>query len=152
MPITGSPVGLSRVNGAQRCSRGNAIRRNFQHGLTRSILNRMSYKLAIIIAYGSVVDVPNLVRIGSKMASPGGGEIWPNQGLAWLFLFFYSRDRVLVRPVDRFGRVIRQNACFGPRMCLLGFRKINFIFFTPKIPQNPNFRPLQCISNGKQKC
>jgi hypothetical protein len=139
--ITGSPVGLSRVNGAQRCSRGNAIRRNFQHALTRTNFNRMSYKLVDMIGYGSLVDLPNLVRIGSKMASPGGGEVWPNQGLAYLFFFFVSRDRALVTPVGRFGRVIRQNAWFGPRMCLLGFRKENFIVFTPKIPQNPTFWP-----------
>ena len=49
--ITGSPVGLSRVNGAQRCSRGKAILRNFQHGLARSIVNRMSQKLALMLVY-----------------------------------------------------------------------------------------------------
>jgi hypothetical protein len=48
----------------------------------------MSYKLVDMIGYGSLVDLPNLVRIGSKMASPGGGEVWPNQGLAYLFFFF----------------------------------------------------------------
>ena len=41
--------------------------------------------------------------------------------------------------VDRFGRVIHQNACFGARKCLLGFTKIQISVFTPKIPQNPQF-------------
>jgi len=40
--ITGSPAGLSRVNGAERCSAGLAIMRYFQNGLTRSVLNRTS--------------------------------------------------------------------------------------------------------------
>ena len=40
------------------------------------------------------------------------------------FLFFVSRDRALVKPAGRFRQMIRQNAWFGPRMCLLGFRKI----------------------------
>jgi len=138
--ITGSPVGLSRVNGDQRCSRGNAIMRNFQHGLTRTILNWMSYKLVIMIAYGSLVNVPNLVRIGSKMASPGRDEVSWNQGLACLFMFFFvSRDRVLVKRVDRFSPKMAQKTRNGVHMCLLGFRKINFIVFTPKIPKNPYF-------------
>ena len=33
--------------------------------------------------------MPNLVRIGTAMASPGGGEIWRNGGLACLFLGFF---------------------------------------------------------------
>ena len=40
--ITGSPAGLSRVNGAKRCSAELAIMRYFQNGLTRSVLNRTS--------------------------------------------------------------------------------------------------------------
>ena len=62
--ITGSPVGLSRVNGAQRCNRGKAILRNFQHGLARAIVNRMSQKLAFMLAYRRLINVPNLVVIG----------------------------------------------------------------------------------------
>ena len=93
----------------------------------------------------SPINVPNLVRIGSSIASPGGGEISPNARLACLFFSFYvffSRDRAQVKPVGRFRRVIRQNACFGPRRCLLGSRKINFSVFTPKIAKNPNFGAL----------
>ena len=40
--ITGSPAGLSRVNGAKRCSAGLDIMRYFQNGLTRSVVNRAS--------------------------------------------------------------------------------------------------------------
>ena len=36
-------------------------------------------------------------------------------------IFCVPRDRAPVKPVGRFGRVIRQNACFGTRRCLLGF-------------------------------
>ena len=56
-------------------------------------------------------------------------------------LFFY-RDRALVKPVGQFWRVIRQNACFGPMRCLLGFRKDKYFSFTPKIAQNPNLGAL----------
>ena len=54
-------------------------------------------------------------------------------------IFLVPQDRALVKPVGRFWRVIRQNACFGTRRCLLGFRKINISVFTPKIAKNPNF-------------
>ena len=40
--ITGSPAGLSRVNGAERCSAGLAIMQYFQNDLTRSVLNGTS--------------------------------------------------------------------------------------------------------------
>jgi hypothetical protein len=76
----------------------------------------------------------------------------PNFGaLSMHFLWKTHRDRALVKPVGRFWRVIRQNACFGLRMCLFGFRKIKISVFTPKIAKNPNFGHLQCISYGKQK-
>ena len=70
-------------------------------------------------------------------------------------IFFVPLDSTLVKPVDRFLRVIRQNACFGTRMCLWGFRKINNSVFTPKIAKTQKFGALsniQCISYGKQKC
>ena len=59
-----------------------------------------------------------------------------------LFRFFYTRDRAPVKPVGQFWRVIRQNACFAPRRCLLGFRKIKISVSTPKIAKNPNFGAL----------
>ena len=40
--LTGSPVRLSRVNGAERRSKGMAISRDIQDGLARSVLNRIS--------------------------------------------------------------------------------------------------------------
>ena len=55
------------------------------------------------------------------------------------FFPFFSRDRALVKPVGRFWRVIRQNACFGPSRCPFGSRKINISVFTPQNRQNPNF-------------
>ena len=68
-------------------------------------------------------------------------------------IFYVPRDRALVKTVDRFWRVIRQNACFGTRRCPLGFRKINISVFTPKIAKKkPILGHFQCISNGKQKC
>ena len=51
-------------------------------------------------------------------------------------IFYVPRDRALVKPVGRFWRLIRQNACFGTRRCLLGFRKINISVFTIKIAKN----------------
>ena len=51
--------------------------------------------------------------------------------------FFVPRDSALVKRVDRFWQMIRQNACFGTGSCLLGFRKINVSVFTPKIAKNP---------------
>ena len=57
-------------------------------------------------------------------------------------IFYVPRESALVKPVGRFWRVIRQNACFGTRRCLFGFRKINISVFTPKIAKNPNFGAL----------
>ena len=57
-------------------------------------------------------------------------------------IFYVPRDRALVKPVGRFWRVIRQNACFGTRRCLLGFMEINISVFTPRIAKNPNFGAL----------
>ena len=57
-------------------------------------------------------------------------------------IFCVPRDSALVNPVDRFGRAICQNACFGTMRCLLGFRKINVSVFTHKIAKNPNFGTL----------
>ena len=54
-------------------------------------------------------------------------------------IFYVPRDRALVKPVGRFWRVIRQNACFGTRRCPLGFRKINISAFTPKIAKKTQF-------------
>ena len=54
-------------------------------------------------------------------------------------IFCVCRDLALVKPVDRFWRVIRQNACFGTRSCLLRFRNIIFQFSSPKIAKTPNF-------------
>jgi len=127
--------------------------RYFQSDLTRSVLSRTSWKLALMIGSRGLTIVPNLVRIGSAGSSPGADEISRNRGLACLFfvLFFFSRDRALVKPVGRFWRVIRQNACFGPRRCLLGFRKINIPVFTPKIAKNPNFGALSMHFLWKNK-
>ena len=56
--------------------------------------------------------------------------------------FFDARDRAIIKRVERFGRVIHQNTCFGLRIVPLGFRKINLKIFTPKMPQNRNFGAL----------
>ena len=65
----------------------------------------------------------------SKMAADG-------------IIFYVPRDRALVKPVGRFSRVIRQNACFVTRRCPFGFRMINISVFTPKIAKKPNFGAL----------
>ena len=57
-------------------------------------------------------------------------------------IFYVPRESALVKPVDRFGRVIRQNACFGSRTCLPVFRNIHISVFTPKIAKNPNLGAL----------
>ena len=41
------------------------------------------------------------------------------------FLFLLSSPRAQVAFLDRSGRSIRQNACFRPRMCLLGVSTIS---------------------------
>ena len=51
-------------------------------------------------------------------------------------IFYVPRESALVKPVDRFGWVIRQNACFGSRTCLPVFRNIHISVFTPKIAKN----------------
>ena len=57
-------------------------------------------------------------------------------------MFCVPRYRPLVKPVGRLCRVIRQNACFGTRRCLVGFRKIKISVLTPKIDKTPNFGAL----------
>ena len=64
--------------------------------------------------------------------------------------FLAFLDRAVVKRVDRFGRVIRQNACFGPRMCLSGSKKINILVSTPKISKKPILEHFQRISYGKR--
>ena len=54
-------------------------------------------------------------------------------------IFCVIRYHVLVKPVGRFWRVIRQNACFDKRRCLLGFRMIKNFSLHPQNRQNSNF-------------
>ena len=75
---------------------------------------------------------------------------WKSKMAVDAIIFVCSRHRVLVKPVGRFWRVIRQNACFGTRRCPLGFRKIKISVCTPKIAKTPIFCHLQCISYGKK--
>jgi len=44
--------------------------------------------------------------------------------------FGVPRDSALVNPVDRLGRELRHNACFGTRMCIVGFREMNISVVT----------------------
>jgi len=54
-------------------------------------------------------------------------------------IFVCSYDHALVKPVGRFWRVIRQNACFGTRKCLFGVQKDKCFSFHPYNRPKPQF-------------
>jgi hypothetical protein len=69
--------------------------------------------------------------------------------------FLASQDRALVKCVDRFERLIRQNACFGPRIigcAICGLERFMFQVSPIKFPKTPIYVHFQCISYGKQNC
>ena len=51
--------------------------------------------------------------------------------------YFFSRDRVPSKPVNRFWRTIAQKTRYGARMCLLGVRKSSFVNLRVFCPKNP---------------
>ena len=55
--------------------------------------------------------------------------------------FVAFQDRALMKGVDRFGRVIRQNACLEPMRCISWSRKKKFNknSFHPNIIRSPKF-------------
>ena len=77
-------------------------------------------------------------KIKSKMAADG-------------IIFYVPRDCGLVKPVDRFGRVIRQNACFVAQGRALQCSEIYIFQFSP-LKSQKKLGHFQCISYGKQKC
>ena len=63
---------------------------------------------------------------------------------SWTISVFLHWNRPLATIVDRFGRVIHQNACFDARGALLVQKDTNFSFH----PQNPPKPPIVGTSNA----
>jgi hypothetical protein len=80
------------------------------------------------------IPYSNFIIFEQKMAADGHFKF-----SSWTISGFFHWSSPQATIVDRFWRVIRQNACVCTRMCLFWFRKVQISVFTPQIPQNPNF-------------
>jgi hypothetical protein len=107
-------------------------------------INRIASKRFIRLAPGlatfdqkrTAYKIPcyNFIIFEYKMAADGHFKFdsWTISGF-----FHWSSPQATI--VDRFGRVIRQNACLDASRCLFGFTKIQSSVFTPQIPKNAIF-------------
>ena len=73
----------------------------------------------------------NFIIFKHKMAADGHFKFD-----SWTISVFFHWSSPQATIVDRFGRVIRQNACLDASRCLFGFTKIQSSVFTPQIPKN----------------
>ena len=96
---------------------------------------------AHVIMPGTATTVQIYVKIGSVGASPQTGEILRLSdfltAMPCLVLFFFSRARAQVEPLDRFSRFMAQTTCFRARRCLLGVTTIDDVIWGNVCPQNP---------------
>ena len=107
-------------------------------------INRITSKRFIRLAPGLAIfdqkrmayRIPysNCIIFEHKMAADGHFKF---KFMNYFRFFHWNSPQATI--VDRFWRVIRQNAWFDATRCLLGFTKIQISVFTTKIPQNPNF-------------
>jgi hypothetical protein len=87
--------------------------------------------------------MPNAMVLPLKGRTMAHGEIYPQFLTFFLvFFFFFLRlcsARLQVAIFDRFGRSIRQNACFHARMCLFGVKMFLSHFWGHRVGKTQKF-------------
>ena len=103
----------------------------FRGAAAEKPLNRLTQNLAWVITSGRPLSTPNGILIGSGAWPPRRGEM-----LMVCALFVCSSAQLGVKPLDRFWRVMSQNACFWKYCITLGVRTTISQFQGVKIPKN----------------